>query len=80
VRHALAEARTARRLDGVLRVQRALARLRAVGSTDQMLAKAPEAACEYCGFVAAILWRVDEGLVTPAAAEPAQRSSPTSSS
>jgi hypothetical protein len=45
-----------------------------------MLAKAPDAVCEYCGFVAAILWRVDEGLVTPAAAEPAQRSSPTSSS
>jgi hypothetical protein len=43
-------------------------RLRAVGSIDQMLAKAPEAVCEYCGFVAAILWRVDEGLVTPAAA------------
>jgi hypothetical protein len=68
VRLILAGERTQRRLDGVLQVQRALSRLRAVGSTEQMLVKAPEAVCKYCGFAAAILFRVDEGLVTPAAA------------
>lgn len=68
VRLMLAGERVARRLDGVLQVQRALARLRAVGSTDQMLAKAPEAVCTYCGFAVAILWRVEEGVVTPVSA------------
>ena len=64
----LAGERTTRRVEGVLQVQRALARLRAVGSTEQMLVKAPEAVCQYLGFEAAVLWRVEEGLVTPAAA------------
>src|SRR3954447_3349278 len=50
IRLELAGERTTRRLEGVLQVQRALARLRAIGSTEQMLAKAPEAVCEYCGF------------------------------
>jgi DNA-binding CsgD family transcriptional regulator len=68
IRLMLAGERVARRLDGVLQVQRALARLRAVGSTDQMLAKAPEAVCTYCGFAVAILWRVEEGVVTPVSA------------
>jgi LuxR family transcriptional regulator, regulator of acetate metabolism len=68
IRLELAGERTTRRLDGVLQVQRALARLRAVGSTDQMLDRAPEAVCHYLGFEAAVLWRVEEGLVTPAAA------------
>src|SRR5258708_31065745 len=68
IRLMLAGERVARRLDGVLHVQRALARLRAVGSTDQMLAKAPEAVCTYCGFAVAILWRVEEGVVTPVSA------------
>src|SRR5258708_40339632 len=68
IRLMLAGERVARRLDGVLQVQRALARLRAVGSTDQMLAKAPEALCNYCGFAVAILWRVEEGVVTPVSA------------
>jgi DNA-binding CsgD family transcriptional regulator len=58
----------ARRLDGVVQVQRALARLRAVGTTEQMLAKAPEAVCTYCGFAAAALWRLDEGVLTPVSA------------
>jgi hypothetical protein len=40
IRLMLAGERVARPLDGVLQVQRALARLRAVGSTDQMLTKA----------------------------------------
>ena len=44
------------------------ARLRAVGSTDQMLAMAPEAVCTYCGFAVAILWRVDKGVLTPVSA------------
>ena len=68
VRLELAGERAARRLDGVLQVQRALARLRAIGSTEQMLVKAPEVVCDYCGFAAAILYRVEEGLVSPAAA------------
>lgn len=68
VRHELASDRAARRLDGVVQVQRALAQLRAIGSTEQMLLKAPEAVCEHCGFQMAILWRVDEGIATPAAA------------
>jgi LuxR family transcriptional regulator, regulator of acetate metabolism len=68
IRLMLAGERAARRLDGVVQVQRALARLRAVGSTDQMLAKAPEAVCTYCGFAVAILWRVDEGVLTPVSA------------
>jgi DNA-binding CsgD family transcriptional regulator len=68
IRLLLAGERVARRLDGVLQVQRALARLRAVGSTDQMLAKAPEALCTYCGFAVAILWRVEEGVVMPVSA------------
>ena len=68
VRVLLAGERTTRRIDGVLQVQRALAHLRAVGSTEQMLAKAPEAVCTYCGFRAAILWRVEEGVVTPVSA------------
>jgi LuxR family transcriptional regulator, regulator of acetate metabolism len=68
VRVILAGERTTRRIDGVLQVQRALAHLRAIGSTEQMLAKAPEAVCTYCGFRAAILWRVEEGVVTPVSA------------
>jgi LuxR family transcriptional regulator, regulator of acetate metabolism len=69
VRVLLAGERTDRRINGVLQVQRALAHLRAVGSTDQMLAKAPEAVCTYCGFKAAILWQVEEeGVVTPVSA------------
>ncbi len=68
VRLELAGERATRRLDGVLQVQRALARLRAIGSTEQMLVKAPEVVCQYCGFEMAILWRVEEGVVTPASA------------
>ena len=68
VRVLLAGERSARQINGVLQVQRALAHLRAVGSTEQMLAKAPEAVCTYCGFKAAILWRVEEGVVTPVSA------------
>jgi len=65
VRVALAGERTARRVNGVLQVQRALAQLRAIGSMEQMLVKAPEAVCTHCGFKMAILWRVEEGVVTP---------------
>jgi DNA-binding CsgD family transcriptional regulator len=65
IRLELASERSQRRLDGVVQVQRALARLRAIGSTDRMLAQAPEAVCTYCGFRLAILWRVEEGAVTP---------------
>jgi DNA-binding CsgD family transcriptional regulator len=69
IRVLLAGERAARQINGVLQVQRALAHLRAVGSTEQMLAKAPEAVCTYCGFKAAILWQVeDEGVVTPVSA------------
>ena len=69
VRVLLAGERTARQVNGVLQVQRALAHLRAIGSTEQMLAKAPEAVCTYCGFKAAILWQVEEeGVVTPVSA------------
>jgi LuxR family transcriptional regulator, regulator of acetate metabolism len=69
IRVLLAGERTARRIDGVLQVQRALAHLRAIGSTEQMLARAPEAVCTYCGFKMAILWQVeDEGVVTPVSA------------
>jgi LuxR family transcriptional regulator, regulator of acetate metabolism len=65
VRVALAGERTARRINGVLQVQRALAQLRAIGSMEQMLVKAPEAVCTHCEFKMAILWRVEEGVVTP---------------
>jgi DNA-binding CsgD family transcriptional regulator len=68
VRVLLAGERTDRRINGVMQVRRALAHLRAIGSTDQMLAKAPEAVCTYCGFKAAILWRVEEGVATPVSA------------
>lgn len=68
VRALLAQERTSRRLDGVLQVQRALGHLRAVGTMEAMLAKAPEAVCTSCGFKAAILWRVEDGLVTPLSA------------
>jgi DNA-binding CsgD family transcriptional regulator len=69
VRVLLAGERAARQINGVVQVQRALAHLRAVGSTEQMLAKAPEAVCTYCGFKAAILWQVEEeGVVTPVSA------------
>lgn len=53
---------------GVLRIQRALARLRTIGSTDGMLAAAPETLCETCGFEAAVLLRLDDGLVSVSAA------------
>ncbi|WP_153536861.1 GAF domain-containing protein [Streptomyces sp. RB17] len=68
VKALLADERTARRLDGVLQVQRALAHLPATGSTEQMLTRAPDAVCTYCGFKAAILWRVEDGVVTPVSA------------
>lgn len=62
------ESHYAQRADGALQVQRALAQLRAVGSTAKMLVKAPRLLCECCGFASAILFRVDQGIVTPAAA------------
>ncbi|MFC3773883.1 LuxR C-terminal-related transcriptional regulator [Mycolicibacterium holsaticum] len=62
------ESRYEQRADGALQVQRALAQLRAVGSTAKMLVKAPRLLCECCGFASAILFRVDQGIVTPAAA------------
>lgn len=68
VQSLLAGERTRRRVEGVVQVQRALARLRAVGSTEQMLMKAPEAVCEYCGFERALLWRIEARVVTPLAA------------
>ncbi|UTI66692.1 LuxR C-terminal-related transcriptional regulator [Paraconexibacter antarcticus] len=68
VRQLLADETLARRGVGVLQVQRALAQLRTVGSVDQMIAKAPEVLCTRCGFRVAILWRVEDGVVTPAAA------------
>jgi DNA-binding CsgD family transcriptional regulator len=68
IRTLLAEERTARRVDGVVQVQRALAHLRTIGTTEQMLAKASEAVCTYCGFKAAILWRVEDGVATPVSA------------
>jgi DNA-binding CsgD family transcriptional regulator len=68
LRYELASETIARRLDGLSRVQRALARLRAIGSTEQMIAMAPQIVCEHCGFKIAILQRVQNGLVTPAAA------------
>ena len=68
VRVAPAGERTARRVNGVVQVQRALAQLRAIGSTDQMLAKAPEAVCTHCGFKMAILWRIEDDVATPVSA------------
>ncbi|AEF39242.1 hypothetical protein AS9A_0790 [Hoyosella subflava DQS3-9A1] len=68
IRSAMTGERATRRLDGLLRVQRALARLRAVGSVDQMLVKAPQVLCELCGFEVAMLWQVKDGRTTPAAA------------
>ncbi|MGY4867457.1 LuxR C-terminal-related transcriptional regulator [Mycolicibacterium elephantis] len=62
------ESHYAPRADGVVQVQRALAQLRAVGSTAKMLVKAPRLLCGCCGFASAILFRVDQGIVTPAAA------------
>lgn len=68
IRLAIAAETMARRLDCVSQVQRALGRLRGVGSVDQMIAQAPRALCECCGFQGAILFRVEDGIVTPAAA------------
>ncbi|SEA59936.1 MULTISPECIES: LuxR C-terminal-related transcriptional regulator [unclassified Mycobacterium] len=50
-----------RRLNGLSNVQLALGKLRAVRSTDEMMARAPRTLCEQCGFKIATLMRVDEG-------------------
>lgn len=50
-----------RRLDGLANVQLALGKLRAVRSTEEMMARAPRTLCEQCGFKIATLMRVDEG-------------------
>ncbi|WP_067828582.1 LuxR C-terminal-related transcriptional regulator [Nocardia inohanensis] len=68
VRIELGEQDRVRRSHAVLDVQRALARLRGIGSTAKMLEQAPRALCEFCGFTAAILFRVQDGVVQPAAA------------
>jgi LuxR family transcriptional regulator, regulator of acetate metabolism len=50
-----------RRLNGLANVQLALGKLRAVRSTEEMMARAPRILCEQCGFKGATLMRVDEG-------------------
>ncbi|MUL78682.1 LuxR C-terminal-related transcriptional regulator [Mycolicibacterium sp. CBMA 226] len=50
-----------RRLNGLSDVQLALGKLRAVRSTEEMMARAPRALCDECGFKIATLMRVDEG-------------------
>lgn len=50
-----------RRLNGLGNVQLALGKLRAVRSTDEMMARAPRTLCEQCGFKIATLMRVDDG-------------------
>ncbi|MGX9672872.1 LuxR C-terminal-related transcriptional regulator [Mycobacterium sp. HM-7] len=50
-----------RRLNGLSNVQLALGKLRAVRSTEEMMARAPRALCDECGFKIATLMRVDEG-------------------
>ncbi|WP_370937373.1 LuxR C-terminal-related transcriptional regulator [Amycolatopsis sp. cg13] len=58
-----------RRLSGLANVQVALGRLRAVRSTEEMMARAPRILCEQCGFKIATLMRVDDdGRVLPVSA------------
>jgi LuxR family transcriptional regulator, regulator of acetate metabolism len=58
----------ARGLDGLATVQRALARLRAAGSVDEMIQLGPRVACEFCGFQYAVLFRVDDDVMRPISA------------
>jgi DNA-binding CsgD family transcriptional regulator len=55
-----------RRLNGLCQVQHALARLRAIQSTEEMIAQAPKILCEYTDFSTVALLRLDEDRLVPA--------------
>lgn len=55
-----------RRLNGLSQVQHALARLRAIQSTDEMITQAPRILCKYTDFNTVALLRIDEGRLIPA--------------
>jgi LuxR family transcriptional regulator, regulator of acetate metabolism len=69
IRQEISTETLARRLAGLTNVQVALARLRAVSTTEEMMSRAPRALCEQCGFTAAALERIaDGGRIMPVSA------------
>lgn len=68
IKHRWAHATIARGLDGLTTVQRALARLRAAGSVDEMIRLGPQVVCEFCGFQYSVLFRIDGDVMHPTSA------------
>jgi LuxR family transcriptional regulator, regulator of acetate metabolism len=56
---------TERRLQSIYAVQRALARLRTVTSTKEMVARSTALLCDMCGFEKAMMYRIEDGRIYP---------------
>lgn len=61
----LREHRIARRSDAMVRIQKGLARLRGIGSVDDMLRRAPGELCQALGFDRAFISRVEDSMWVP---------------